>query len=132
MNRRGITQFHEISYIVGGQVDGAAGPAMLYPQPAVSINIQDGPTVAVFHPIGGRCAEPAIIPTGDDQLAGTSPVSIRQPDLQSRRGRRVQAVGASPLVELGDQVTRGGKHDRIQATAAVGLPGVEDVLGECS
>ena len=39
-------------------------------------------------------------------------------------------MGAGALVELADQFAGGGEHDRIQAAAAVGLPGREDVLGE--
>jgi hypothetical protein len=40
-------------------------------------------------------------------------------------------VGAGSPVELRDQVAGGGEHDRIQSTAAVGSPGVEEVFGEC-
>ena len=51
------------------------------------------------------------------------------PTASGRGVDAVEAVGAGPLVELGDQVAGGGEHDRVQAGGAVGLPGGEDVLG---
>ena len=78
VNRGGVAEFNGVAYVAGGQVDGAAAPAVLYPQPAVPISSEDGPPVAVLHPVRGGGAEPAVIATGDDQLAGTGPVSVRQ------------------------------------------------------
>jgi len=90
MNRGGVAQFHEIAYVAGGQVDGATGTAVLHPQPPVSMSAEDGPPVAVLYPVRGGDAEPAVIATGDDQLAGTGPVAVHQRDLRSRRGCREQ------------------------------------------
>ena len=64
VNRGGVAQFHGIAYVAGGQLDGAATPDVLYPQPAVSMSGEDGPAVAVFHPVGGGGAESAVIAYG--------------------------------------------------------------------
>ena len=38
VNRGGIAEFHGIAYVAGGQLDAAAAPAVLNPQPAVPIS----------------------------------------------------------------------------------------------
>ena len=40
-------------------------------------------------------------------------------------------MGAGLLVQFGDQVADWGEHDRVQPTATVGAPCLEQVLGEC-
>src|SRR5699024_8381714 len=39
-----------------------------------------------------------------------------------------EAVGAGTLVQLGDQVPRGGEHDRVHPAGSVGGPSSEDVV----
>ena len=131
MNRGGVARFYPIAYVAGRELDGAAGMATLHQQPAISISSEDDPAVAVLHPVEGGGAEPTVVVTGDDQLAGTGPVSIRQADLRASDGCRREAVSPGSPVQFGDQVAGWGEHHRVESTAAVGSPSLEQVFGEC-
>ena len=52
-------------------------------------------------------------------------VAVGQLDLPARSGAG-EAVVSGALVEPADQLPGRGQHDRVEAMAAVGLPGVED------
>ena len=102
-----------------------AVPGVPHPQPTGSGQVEDGPPVTVFHPVGCGDTKPAVVPAGDDQVADAGPVAVGQLDLPARSGAG-EAVIACALVEGADQLTGRRQHDRIKAVAAVGLPGVED------
>jgi hypothetical protein len=130
VNGGGVAEFHGMAYVAGWQLDGAPGTAMLHLQPAVTMSGEDSPAVAVLHPVDGGGAEPSVVVTGDDQLADTGPVSIRQGDLRASDGCRREAVSLGSPVQFGDQVAGGGEHDRIEPISAVDSPCPEQVLGE--
>src|SRR5512133_2943432 len=62
---------------------------------------------------------------GDDQVADARHVAVGQLDVPARCGAG-EAVIAGPVVEAADQLTGWRQPDRVQALAAVGLPGVEN------
>ena len=112
------------------------------PASDLGVDLKDLPAVAVLDPVRGRRAEPAVVGAADDELTHTGPVPIAQRGLGHRSwcnlgrfcdfslaGEPVQTFGAGALIELGDEVARGGEHDRVLTGGAVGAPGLEEVVG---
>jgi hypothetical protein len=59
--------------------------------------MQQGPAVAVLNPIGSTDAQPPVVLSGDDHIAGAGQVSVGQLRL-SAWPRVVQPVAAGTLV----------------------------------
>ena len=131
----GVAQLNRLGDIVGGQPDGAAVAVVPHRQATAPADLEDGPPVAVLHPIGGGQAEGSVVGSGDDLFADAGRVAVGQHRHPNGLGLGrvwfcVEPVVAGALVELADQFAGGGEHDRIQAAAPVGLPGGEHLLGE--
>src|SRR3954447_9632887 len=122
---RGVTQFGSGGHVVGGQGDGAAAPYLPHSHTTSPAQVENGPPVAVFHPVGCSETQSAIIPTGDDQVTDAGRVTVGELDLLAGSAAG-ETVVAGALVEGADQLPGGGQHDRVEATAAVSLPGVEN------
>ena len=122
---RGVTQLGSGGDIAGGQGDGAAVPYVPHSHTTSTGQVEDGPPVTVFHPIGCADTQSAVVRPGDDQVADAGPVAVAQLDLLAR-GRVGEAVVPRLLVEPADQLPGRSQHDRIETTAAVVLPGVEN------
>ncbi len=69
---------------------------------------EDGPPVAVLHPVGGGDTQPAVVGAGDDQIADAGLVAVGQRNLPARRSAG-EAVGAGPLVEFGGPARGSGR-----------------------
>ena len=54
---------------------------MPHSQVAVFADVGDGPAVAVLDPVGGRVVESAVVGPGDDHIANTGLVRVRQAHL---------------------------------------------------
>ena len=124
----GVAELGGTADVVSGQGHRAAVLCVPHLQSAVLGDVQDCPSVAVLDPVGGGDAEPPVVSAGDDHIAGGRTVSVGQLDLSAGAGV-VEAVGAGAPVQLGDEVTGGGEHDRVEATVTVGLPCAEQLLG---
>jgi hypothetical protein len=131
----GVAQLNRLGDIGGGQPEGAAVPVVLHRQVTAAADLKDGPPISVLHPIRRCQQECPVVGAGDHLVVDTGRVAVSQ----HRQPRGIgsvlvwfggEPVGAGALVELADQFTGRGEHDRIQAIAAVGQPGSEDVLGQ--
>ena len=98
---------------------------MPHPHTTSTGQVEDAPTVTVFHPVGCGDPQSAVVGPGDDQVADAGPVAVAQLDLLAR-GCVGEAVVPRLLVEPADQLPGRSQHDRIETLAAVVLPGVED------
>ena len=94
----GVAELGGGSDVVGGQGDDAAVPRVPHPQTTGPGQVEDGPPVAVFHPVGCADTEPAVVAAGDDQVADAGPVAVGQLDLPARGGAG-EAVISGALVE---------------------------------
>ena len=121
----GVTELHRGLDIVGGQGDGAAVLYVAHPHTTTTGQVEDGPPVTVFHPVGCSDTKSAVVGPGDDQVADAGPVAVGQLNLLARRTVG-EALVPGALVEPADQLPGRSQHDRIETTAAVGLPAVED------
>jgi formate-dependent phosphoribosylglycinamide formyltransferase (GAR transformylase) len=88
----------------------------------------DGPAVVVFDPVGGREAKAAVVAAGDDDISDTGLVPVSQAHLTAGRVIAEEMItGLS--VEVVDQLSGRGEHDRVQSCGPVGHPSREGVLG---
>jgi hypothetical protein len=78
-------------------------------------DMSNGPTVPVFHPLGGSEAESAVVAAGDDDISDTRLVPVGQCHLDCGSGV-VETVLPGTAVEFGDQLPGGGDHDRLGVT----------------
>ena len=125
MHSGGVTQFGSGADIAGGERDGAAVPYVPHPHPTVPVRLRTvhrspffTQSVAVMRSLRSLL-----------RVMIRSPTLARLPSANSISWLRVgvgEAVVAGALVELRDQLPGRGQHDRIESTAAVVLPGVED------
>ena len=60
----GVAETGRLADVVGGESDGEPAAVMSDCQVAVSADCGDGPAVAVFDPVGGGEAEPAVVACG--------------------------------------------------------------------
>ena len=74
----GVAESGRRSNIVGGQPDGEVAAGVPHGQVTLLADAGDGPTVAVFDPIGGGEAESAVVAAGDDHISDTGPVAVGQ------------------------------------------------------
>jgi hypothetical protein len=77
VNGGGVAQTGRGLNVVGGQRDGAMAAVVPNSQVAAAAYSSDGPTVAVFDPVGWREAQSAVVAAGDDHIADTGVVPIR-------------------------------------------------------
>jgi hypothetical protein len=68
-----------------------------------------------------------VVGAGDDHIADTGVVSIGQAHLASNLGA-AETTGACSSVEVGDEVSGGGEHDRVQPSGLVGNRRREGIL----
>ena len=87
----------------------------------------DGPAVSVFDPVVGGEAESAVVGAGDDHVADTGLVPIRQAHFAAGRVT-AEAMITGLSVEFGDKLSGGGEHDRVEPCSSVGNPSVERIL----
>ena len=126
----GIAELGGTADVVSWQGHPAAVLCMLHLQSAGAGDIQDGPAVTVFDPVGGGDAEPPFVSTGDDHIASGCTISVGQFDVSVGPGV-VEALDTGSRVEPDDQITGGRQHDRVEATVAVCLPCGEQLLDRC-
>src|SRR4029453_10478337 len=93
----GVAEFGDTADVVSWQGHSAAVLCVPHLQIAGPADIQDGPSVAVFDPVGGADAEPPVVSPGDDHIAGGRPVAVGQLDLSaatapSRRWTRAREL----------------------------------------
>jgi hypothetical protein len=69
-----------------------------------------------------------VVGAGDDHIADTGVVSIGQAHLASNLGA-AETTGACSSVEVGDEVSGGGEHDRVQPSGPVESPRVKGIRG---
>ena len=133
MHRGGVAELDRFRHVAGRQADPVAVPEVLDGQGGVVVDGQDGPPVPVLHPVAGRDPHrPQVLP-GDHQVPALARFPSASADLRARVGIGTgggEAVGAGPLVQVGDQVPGRGEHHRVQAAAPVGQPGGEGVVGD--
>src|SRR5215211_4344441 len=96
-------------------------------QVAVATYSSDDPAVSVFDPVIGREAESAVVGAGDDHIADTRLVLIRQAHrATSRVTAAAMITGLS--VEFGDKPSGGSEHDGVEPCGSVGNPSREGIL----
>ncbi len=123
-----VAEFGRGGDVVGGQDHAASAAGVEGAEATVgvmAVMVQRSPflTQSVGH------AEAAVVGAGDDHVADRRGEAVGELHLASGRGAG-EAVGAGAGVEFGDEVAGGGEHDRVQPGGAVGLPGVEDLVGD--
>ena len=96
-------------------------------QVAAATYMSDGPAVSVFDPVVGGEAESAVVGAGDDHIADTGLVPIRQAHLAADRVT-AEALITGLSVEFGDKLSSGGDHDRVEPCSSVGNPSREGIL----
>jgi hypothetical protein len=124
----GVAEAGRGANVVGGESDDQPAAVVPHVQVAVPADMNDGPAVAVLDPVGGGQAETSVVGAGDDHVADTGPVLVRQLDLSPRRGI-AETMITGPAVEVGDECAGGGEHDRVQPGGPVGNPRGEDIIG---
>src|SRR5829696_5366554 len=65
----GVAQLNRFLHIVGGQSNGAAVAVVPHRQATAPVDLKDGPSVAVLHPVAGGDAEGSVVGSGDDLFA---------------------------------------------------------------
>ena len=117
----GVAQAGRGLDVVGGEPDGELAAVVSDGQVAVPADCGDGPAVAVLDPVGGGEAESAVVGAGDDHIADTGLVPVRQAHLATGRVA-AEAMITGAAVEFGDKLAGGGEHDRVQSGRPVGNP----------
>ena len=98
---------------MGGQGDGTSVPVRVpHPHTTSTGQVEDGPPVTVFHPVGCGDTKSPVVPTGDDQVADAGLVAVGQLNLPARRVAG-EAVVACTLVKGAYQLTGRRQHDRV-------------------
>ena len=64
VHSRGVTQLGSGGDIAGGQGDGAAVPYVPHPHTTSTGQVEDGPPVTVFHPVGCGDTQSAVVGRG--------------------------------------------------------------------
>ena len=105
--------------VIGGELALEVAAAVPDGEVAAPADAGDGPAVAVLDPVGGRESEPAVVAAGDDHIADTRQVSVRQTHFLPGRGV-VEAMIAGSAVELSDELAGGSEHDRVQSGRSIG------------
>ena len=127
MDGGGVAESGRGLNVVGGKSDGEVAAGVSDGQVALFAEVGDGPAVAVFDPVGGGEAESAVVGAGDDHVSDTGPVSVGQTHLGYCR-RVIEPVRAGTGVQLGDKLSGGGDHDRVEPSGPVGNPSGERIL----
>jgi hypothetical protein len=123
----GVAQSGRGLNVVGGEPCGEVAAVVSDGQVAAATYSSDGPAVSVFDPVVGREAESAVVGAGDDHVADTGLVAVRQAHLAAGRVT-AEAMITGLSVEFGDQVPSGGEHDRVESCGSVGNPSCEGIL----
>src|SRR5215207_7007757 len=123
-----VAETGPLTHVVNRQSDGQLAAVVPNSQLTVSTDVVDGPTVAVFHPVGGAQPKPPVVAAGDDHISDTGPVPVGQRHLGYCSGV-IEPMRAGTSVQSGDQVSGGGDHDRVEPSRPVGSPGAERVFG---
>ena len=118
MDGGGIAETGRGADVIVGQPDNALTLVVPHGQTTTSVNAGDGPTVAVFDPVGGSESEPAVVAAGDDHISDTRLVPIRQANLAADRVT-VEAMITGATVELADELAAGGHHDGVKSGRSV-------------
>ena len=127
MDGSGIAQPGRGLNVVGGQPCGEVAAGVSDDQISEATYSSDGPAVTVFDPVVGREAEPAVVAASDDHIADTGLVAVRQAHLAA--GRVVaEAMITGLSVEVGDEFSGGGEHDRVEPGGPVENPSAERIL----
>jgi hypothetical protein len=71
--------------VVGEESDGEVAAVVSDDQVAAATYLSDGPAVSVLDPVVGGEAESAVVAAGDDHVADTGLVPIRQAHLAAGR-----------------------------------------------
>jgi hypothetical protein len=127
MDGAGVAETGRLADIVGGQADGEPAAGVPHGEPAVVAHCGDGPTVAVFDPVGGAEPESPVVAAGDDHVSDTGPVSVGQRHFGYCK-RVIETMRAGTGVQFGDEVPGGGDHDRVESSVSVGNPSHEGIL----
>ena len=61
----GVAQLNRFLNVAGGQPDGPAVEVVPHRQTTVTGDFEDGPAVAVLHPVGGGHAEGSVVGSGE-------------------------------------------------------------------
>ena len=116
------------AHIVDRQPDGELAARVSDDQVAVFRDMSDHPAVPVLDPVRAAEAESTVVAAGDDHISDTGPVPVGQTHL-GRRSGVIKTMLPGAAVELRDQLTGGGDHDRVEARRAIRNPSVERILG---
>src|SRR5829696_1958728 len=127
MDGGGVAETGRLMYVIAGQPDRQVAAGVSHGQVTLFGDVGYGPAVAVFDPVGGGEAEPAVVAAGDDHISDAGPVSVGQRHLGYCR-RVIETMGAGPGVQFGDEVPGVGDHDRVEPSRSIGNPSVERIL----
>ena len=123
----GVTQPGGGLNVVDGEPCGEVAAVVSNDQIALAAYSSDGPAVTVLHPVVGREPESAVVGAGDDHIADTGLVSIRQAHFTAGWVTAEEMItGLS--VEFVDELSAGGDHDRVESCGPVGNPSREGIL----
>jgi hypothetical protein len=76
VNSGGVPETGRGAHIVDRQPNGEVAAVVPHRQVSAPADTDDGPSVAVFHPVGGGDAEPAVVAAGDDHISNTGLIAV--------------------------------------------------------
>ena len=104
----GVPEAGPIADVVRGEPDSEVAAAVADDQVAPATYSSDDPTVSVLDPIGGAESESTVVGAGDDHIADTGLIPIRQAHPATDRVT-AEAMIAGLSVEFGDKFSGGGR-----------------------
>jgi hypothetical protein len=127
MDRGGIAETGRGLNVVDGEPCSEMAAVVSNGQVAAATYSGDRPPVTVLDPVVGCESESAVVAAGDDHIADTALVPIRQAHLAAGQVTAEEMItGLS--VEFVDELSGGGEHDPVEAFRPVGNPRVERIL----
>ena len=78
---RGVPELDVLGDVRGGEPKGTTEPVMSRGDAVIGVDLGDGPTVAVLDPVTCREDQPAVVASGDDDVAGGCPIAVVERDL---------------------------------------------------
>jgi hypothetical protein len=114
MDGAGIAETGRGRDVVGRQPDGQLAAVVPDGEVTAPADAGDGPAVAVFDPVGGGEAEPAVVAAGDDHISDAGLVAVGQRHLRYQGVIKTMRPGTA--VEFVDKLPSRGEHDRVKSS----------------
>src|SRR4029453_702111 len=109
---RGVAETGRGLSVVGGEPVGAVAAVVSNGQVAAATYSSNGPAVTVFDPVVSPEAVSAVVGARDDHIADTGLFPVRQAPLAAGRVTAEKMI-TGLTVEVVDELTGGGEHDRV-------------------